>query len=138
MEYDLEKISDNTDKKLFILEREKELMDNPIKVNVPFHKSKRANYYLREYAAGIDWKQGGRPRFVYVKYANGEIKRARNHFFFVSYPKVDEGAMIFVDSKPIRIKKERKPIDWYKVVRDTFAVVTSGLTLFVLINTLNR
>ncbi len=42
---------------------------------------KRANFYINEYGAGIDRKLGGRKRLVYVRYANGLVKKQKYYVF---------------------------------------------------------
>jgi hypothetical protein len=125
-----------------ILAKEKIVqMKNPLRINVPFHKLKRANYYLKEYAAGIDRFNGGRDRLVYVKYPDGSVKRAKAFLFFKSYPKVEKGSMVYVDTKTKNFKpknENKKPIDWTNIIRSTFSILTSGLTIYALINAATR
>lgn len=116
---------------------------NPTKINVPFHKGKRAKYYLKEYAGGIDWQNGGRKRFVYVRYADGSYKKTKNYLIFKIYPKVEKGAMVYVDTKSKRDKENkykapRKRIDWNTVIKDGFALTTSSLTLYLAIRALTQ
>ncbi len=136
---ELEKLDTKIGKQEYLLAREIEKVDNPTKVNIPFHEGKNALFYIKEYGAGIDRKLGGRNRLVYVKYANGAVKKTKSFLFFKTYPKVDKGAMVYVDEKQVKPKNPNKnPVDWYKVVRDGFAIVTSGLTLYALITALQR
>ena len=128
------KVNTDIEKKEILLERLKTEINNPRKINIPFHEGKRANFYIREYGAGIDWKLGGRQRLVYVRYANGLVKKTRSFLFFKTYPKVEKGAMVFVGTKQKRIKKPRKPINWHKVITDTLALTVSALTVYALIN----
>jgi hypothetical protein len=125
-----------------ILAKEKIVqMKNPLRINVPFHKLKRANYYLKEYAAGIDRFNGGRDRLVYVKYPDGSVKRAKAFLFFKSYQKVEKGSMVYVDTKTKNFKpknENKKPIDWTNIIRSTFSILTSGLTIYALINAATR
>ena len=44
--------------------------------------------------------------------------------------------MVYVGTKERKIKKERKPINWYAVIKDTFAIFVSGLTVYALIRAL--
>ncbi len=136
LELDLERASTKIQKQEILLAKLKEETINPRKINIPFHEGKRANFYIQEYGAGIDWKLGGRNRLVYVRYANGLVKKTRSFLFFKTYPKVEKGAMVFVGTRQKRIKKKGKPIEWYKVITDTFAIIVSGLTVFALISAL--
>ena len=141
MERDLElaKLGTPIEQKEYLLDREKAKIKNPLKVNIPFHEGKRANFYIKEYGAGIDRKLGGRKRLVYVRYANGAVKKTKNFLFFKKYPKVEKGAMVYVDEKEVKIKKVKKnPVNWYRVITDSLAVVTSGLTIYALIAALQR
>ncbi len=114
---------------------------NPTKINVPFHKGKRAKYYIREYAGGVDWANGGRSRLIYVRYPSGAVKKTRNFLLFKVYPKVEKGAMVYVDTKSKkdkenRYKEPRRRIDWNNIIRDGLALATSSLTLYLAIRAL--
>ncbi|MCH2022570.1 MAG: SLBB domain-containing protein [Saprospiraceae bacterium] len=136
LELEIEKAETEIEKKEISLAQFKTEKNNPLKVNVPFHEGKRANFYINEYGAGIDRKLGGRKRLVYVRYANGLVKKTKNILFFKVYPIVEKGAMVYVGTKERKIKKERKPINWYAVIKDTFAIFVSGLTVYALIRAL--
>lgn len=138
LDLELERATTIIAKKEILLKEYKQQIENPLKVNIPFHQSKRANFYIKEYGAGIDRKQGGRQRLVYVRYANGMVKKTRHFLFFKIFPKVEKGAMVYVGAKQKKIKTPKKPIDWYKLVKDTIALTVSGLSLYILINTLSR
>lgn len=138
LELELEKATTELEKKEVLLARLKSELSNPRKINIPFHDGKRANFYIREYGAGIDRKLGGRQRLVYVRYANGLVKKTRTFLFFKTYPKVEKGAMVYVGEKEKKIKKKRNPINWYKVVTDSLALITSGVTVYALINALRQ
>jgi len=76
---------------------------------------------------------------VTVEYPNGAIKRARNILFFTHYPIVENGSIIAVGAKPPRRqkqKKERTPINWEKVISNTFQVISLGLTTALLVRQL--
>lgn len=134
----LERAENNIAKKEILLEVYKKEIANPQKVNVPFHSGKRANFYIQEYGAGIDRKQGGRQRLVFVRYANGKVKKTHSFLFFKVYPKVEKGAMVYVGAKERKIKARRNPVNWYKVVTDSLALIVSGLSIYVLINAATR
>jgi len=139
LELELEKTEDAIAKKEILLDRKIKEKQNPTKINIPFHEGKRAIFYVKEYGAGIDRKLGGRRRLIYVRYANGAVKKTRKFLFFNIYPKVKKGAMVYVGEKEVKVRKKKKnPINWYKVVTDTFAVVTTGLTLYALITAISR
>lgn len=136
LDLELEKAETEIEKKELLLDIFKKETLNPRKINIPFHTNKRANFYIKEYGAGIDWKQGGRRRFVYVRYANGMVKKTRHFLFFKVYPKVEKGAMVYVGAKEKKIKKDRKPIDWYKIITDTLAISVSALSVYAIIRAL--
>lgn len=133
LELELEKAETEIEKKELLLALFKEEKLNPRKINIPFHSSRRANFYIKEYGAGIDWKEGGRRRFVYVRYANGMVKKTRHFLFFKVYPKVEKGAMVYVGAKEKKIKKDREPISWYKVITDTLAIGFSALSIYAIV-----
>ena len=138
LDLELERTPNDLDKKELLLQVYRQELENPLKVNVPFHTGKRANFYIHEYGAGIDRKQGGRQRLVFVRYANGQVKKTRNFLFFKVYPKVEKGAMVYVGAREKKIKKATNPINWYKVITDTMALVVSGLSIYALVITLSR
>ena len=138
LDLELERATTELERKEILLEEYKEQIANPLKVNVPFHESKRANFYVKEYGAGIDRKLGGRQRLIYVRYANGMVKKTRHFLFFKIFPKVEKGAMVYVGAREKKIKAPKQPVNWYKIVTDTMALAVSGLSLYVLINTLSR
>lgn len=138
LDLELEKAETDVAKKEILLEVYKKEIADPKKVNVPFHTGKRANFYIREYGAGIDRKQGGRQRLVFVRYANGRVQKTRNFLFFKVYPKVEKGAMVYVGAKERKIKVPKNPVNWYKVVTDTMALAVSGLSIYLLITTVTR
>ncbi|MBK6544128.1 MAG: hypothetical protein IPG12_02415 [Saprospiraceae bacterium] len=75
-----------------------------------------------------------------MEHANGKIERTRNYFFFKSYPNVYKGSVINVGYKEVKaekLKKDRKDVDWAKVVADTIAQATAILSLILLIDRLN-
>ncbi|BDS11910.1 SLBB domain-containing protein [Aureispira anguillae] len=137
LDLELEKAETEIEKKEILLEVYKKEIQNPRKVNIPFHVGKRANFYIKEYGAGIDWKQGGRQRLVYVRYANGMVKKTRHFLFFKVYPKVEKGAMVYVGAKEKKIKKERKPVNWYKIITDTLALAVSALSIYAIVRAMN-
>lgn len=132
LELDLEKQESDVDRKEILLADKISRKANPHKINVPFSKNKRANYYLKEYAAGIDRPNGGRQRLVYVHYPDGSVKKTKSFLFIKTYPKVTSGAMVFVDTKRKKPKKYREKNDAniYKVITDTFAIITSAALIF--------
>ncbi|NOT36397.1 MAG: hypothetical protein HOP11_03350 [Saprospiraceae bacterium] len=107
-------------------------------INVAFYEGKRADYYIRNFAAGLN--QNADPSKITVEHANGRLESTRKTLFGRVYPKVNKGSIINVgakDAKKIEEKKNRKDIDWAKVVADSIAQATGVLSLILLIQRLN-
>lgn len=111
---------------------------NAGKINVAYHKGKRAKFYVNEYAGGVG--EMGRKRLITVKHPNGELKRTRNFGLFKIYPKVRKGSVVIVNGK---IEKEqsavatREKTDWGKVLATTITQATGVLTLILLVQRLD-
>ncbi len=107
------------------------LLQNPGGINVPYHESKNAAFYIKQYTGGI--AGNGSKNEVYVEHPSGEIQKSRNYFLFTAYPKVRKGSVIKVGEKPVKITpegKEAKETDWSKVISDSLA---QAMTIFTLI-----
>lgn len=111
-------------------------------INVAFNEGKRARWYVREYAGGFS-KEANR-RKVTVESPNGKITRTRHVLLFNVYPKVVQGAVIYVPSKPVKAekeaKKDQKNIDWDKKLTQIIAftsMVTSSILAYATIKSLN-
>jgi len=108
------------------------MLKNPNGINVPYHSSKNALFYIKKYTGGIadngSWKE------VYVEHPNGEIEKTRNFLFFRDYPEARKGSVIRVGLKPelSREKEEKKEVDWSKVISDTLAQAMTIITLILL------
>ena len=108
------------------------------KINVAYHKGKRAKWYVNEYAAGVGKK--GKRRLITVEYPNGQIKRTKNFLLFKIYPRVIEGSIVKVGVKPPkqpRKEGEREKIDWGKTLANTLSQATAVLTFILLVRNLN-
>ncbi len=102
------------------------------KLSVAYVKGKNAEWYLNEYAAGINRKKRARRRLITVEHPNGQIE---NDVALFSSPSVSKGSIINVGLKPKKEPKEKEdsePIDWNKVVTDTIAIASGVLTVLVL------
>lgn len=107
-------------------------------INVAYFDGKRADYYINNFAAGIN--QNADPSKITVEHANGRLESTKRTLFGRVYPKVYKGSIINVgtkDAKKIAEKKNRKDIDWAKVVADSIAQATGVLSLILLIQRLN-
>ncbi len=107
-------------------------------IKVPYHKSKRAKYYIRHYAGGLS--KGGRYRKTVVVYPNGKAKKAASWGLFVWTPKVKPGSEIIVGAKEPKSEKdgEKNDIDWNEVILDSVTQITAILSLVLLVKQLNK
>lgn len=103
-------------------------------INTPFHKGKRAGYYVRKYGGGYD-KNAKRNR-VYVVSSNGLVKKGT--FFGWIKPKVNKGDKVLVHYKKEKIKRDKgEKIDWNNVIENTTIKITGLATLWVLLEKIN-
>ncbi len=98
-------------------------------VNVAWHRSKRAGWYVKEYAGGF--AKNAHRKKVKVEQPNGKINRTKNFWLFRVYPKVVKGSVVYVPAKPPKVDKtkEKKTVDWDKKLTQILAVaslITSG------------
>jgi len=138
MELRLKKASTDLEREEILIKDKIERKTNPLKVNVPYHKGKYANFYIKEYGAGVDRFSGGRKRLVYVRYANGLVKKTRSFLFWKAYPKVEKGATVFVEVKERRPKefRQRVPFNWNTFMQNTMAQLMAAITLAVVLRNL--
>jgi len=109
---------------------------NQEQVNAPFIRGKRANYYVKEFANGFT-KTSFR-RKLYSVDNSAKVNRTKNFVLFKVYPKVKKGAVIYVTTKPISDKKDKKksePVDWNKAISDITVKMTAIATLYILLRT---
>lgn len=107
------------------------------RIVIPFLPGRRANDYVNAYAGGFR-ADADRKRTVVIK-ANGTVKKARRFLFWTRYPKVDQGDVVEVYSKPPKVPgtEGESKIDWAAALRDSITVATSVLTLLLLANRLD-
>ena len=113
-------------------------IDTVNQVSVPYHRSKRAKFYVNRYVGGIDKNKRGRSNLISVKYANGQVKRTVNWGFFKVYPKVSKGSTITVGVKPLKPvgEEDKEAIDWEGIAARVLSQVTAIVTLIVLVQNL--
>ena len=107
------------------------LLKNPNGINVPFHKSKKAGYYIKKYTGGLG--ENASRKEIFVEHPNGEIEKSKSILFFNLYPEVRKGSIIRVGEKPKKPKgdtKKGKEVDWSKLISDSLA---QAMTIFTLI-----
>jgi protein involved in polysaccharide export with SLBB domain len=135
LELDLKRATTELEREEIIAKNKIFIKKSPLRVNVPFHKSKNAKYYVFKYGAGIDRVNGGRRRLIFVRYSNGLVRKTRNFGIFKIYPKVERGAMVFVEPKTKKPKeyRERKQFDWNNTVQSAIAQLTAAATLALIV-----
>ena len=102
-------------------------------ISAPYFSSKRANYYVKNFAGGFS-KLNDRSNTVVV-YPNGIAKKSKNFLFFKLSPKVSKGSTIRVSSKIKKGKRKNKgKIDWNQQIENAMLKISAVLTLWVLVD----
>ena len=102
-------------------------------ISAPYFNSKRANYYVKNFAGGFS-KSNDRSNTVVV-YPNGIAKKSKNFLFFKLSPKVTKGSTIRVSSKIKKSKRKNKgKIDWNQQIENAMLKLSAVLTLWVLVD----
>jgi hypothetical protein len=102
-------------------------------ISAPYFNSKRANYYVKNFAGGFS-KLNDRGNTVVV-YPNGIAKKSKNFLFFQLSPKVTKGSTIRVSSKIKKGKRKNKgKIDWNQQIENAMLKLSAVLTLWVLVD----
>ena len=106
-------------------------------VNVPYHKNRRAAYYVRKYGQGANRNIDGRNRLITVIYANGSVKETVNLGIGLITPKVEQGSQVNVGTIPVKVKKEdekdQEAIDWNDFLDKSLTKLTAVLTMYLLL-----
>jgi protein involved in polysaccharide export with SLBB domain len=102
-------------------------------ISAPFFSSKRANYYVKNFAGGFV-RANDRSNTVVV-YPNGIAKKSKNFILFNLSPKVTKGSTIMVTTKNKKSKKKNKNnIDWNQQIENAMLKLSAILTLWVLVD----
>ena len=102
-------------------------------ISAPFFNSKRANYYVKNFAGGFS-KSNDRNNTVVV-YPNGIAKKSKNFLLFKVSPKVTKGSTIRVTSKNKKSKrKNQNKVDWNQQIENAMLKISAVLTLWVLVD----
>ena len=102
-------------------------------ISAPYFNSKRANYYVKNFAGGFS-KSNDRSNTVVV-YPNGIAKKSKNFLLFKLSPKVTKGSTIRVSSKIKKGKRKNKgKIDWNQQIENAMLKLSAVLTLWVLVD----
>lgn len=116
-------------------------MLNRGQLSVAYVSGKKADWYLKKYAAGLDRTKRARKRLVTVELPNGHVEDAT---LLVFTPKVKKGSKINVGMKPKKAEKPEKEkgekIDWNSVIKDAFAIAGGAATIIlsILVATRNQ
>jgi protein involved in polysaccharide export with SLBB domain len=108
-------------------------------INVAYKQGKRANWYINNYAAGFS-KNAAKSK-VSVIQLNGKIGRTVHIWPFRFYPAVQKGSIVSVGGRPIKTKaeqKEKKEINWDKVLTQILATVGTLATVTLAISVLKK
>ena len=101
-------------------------------ISAPYFSSKRANYYINNFAGGYS-KQNDRFNTT-VTYPNGSVKKSINFGMFALSPKVTEGSVINLKNITEKPNKSMIPIDWNAAIENTMIKVTGVLSLYLLVD----
>ncbi|OFY63616.1 MAG: hypothetical protein A3H98_00985 [Bacteroidetes bacterium RIFCSPLOWO2_02_FULL_36_8] len=106
--------------------------DSLVGINVPYHNTKRARFYINRYTNGFSkqaWK-----RKTYVIGPSGKIYQTKNMVFWRIYPKVETGSKIIIPfkEKTEREKKKSEPVDWNKAIERITVQTTALFTLWII------
>ena len=105
-------------------------------ISAPHFKSRRANYYINNFAGGFT-KENKKSNTVVV-YPNGIAKKSMNFGLFSISPRIKKGSTIIVANKIEKQKKENEnPVDWNKQIENAMLKVTAIMTLWLLIDRVN-
>ncbi|MFK7904033.1 MAG: hypothetical protein AB8B69_02865, partial [Chitinophagales bacterium] len=112
-------------------------VDTIPRLSVPYEGPKRADYYLRRYGAGFG--RYAKKSRTFVREPSGQTKRTLNLGFIKLYPKVENGAIVYVDAtdrkKNELIREERREnLSWndaFDSVTAKLATVATVLLLFL-------
>ena len=111
------------------------------KLAVPFHKGRRANFYVKNYTGGFS--KNSSKTDITVLYPNGSVKGTTNLGLLKIYPHPTKGSTIKIgnrdslaDSKSKGEKKEK--VEWEKLFSSTIAQASGILTLILLAQQLSK
>ncbi len=104
-------------------------------VNAPYLAGRRAGYYIRNYGSGFSdnaWR-----RKTYVVQPNAKINRTQRILFYPIYPHISKGSVIYVVTKPQKVKADKKKAEDQFNANKFFESLTTKITglatLFILL-----
>ena len=106
-------------------------------VNAPYNPAQRAKKYIQEYGDGFS--DDASKKRVFVIAADDKVSRTKNFYLFKVYPKVSQGATVYVGLKDAAKEKRVKgePINWNRIIDGTTVKITGLATLYILLNQIN-
>lgn len=107
-------------------------------ISAPYEPGHDAKYYVINYGAGFS--RYARRKATFVQKANGEVNQTRRFLWWKRFPKVENGATVYVAEnsrrakEEARLRKEIKDGNKKDVFSDIATKVTTVLTILVLVN----
>lgn len=121
-------------------------IDTLTRISVPYEPDRNAEFYIENYGGGFS--RFAKKKRTFVQDANGHIHATKRGFWGKRhYPKVENGATVFVDIKDTRrryLQEQQLPLskrekrDWNKAFDSVAAKVSTALTLLLLITQVTR
>lgn len=113
-----------------------------MQISVPFDKGKkRAKYYINRYGGGFG--RYAKKTRTYVKQANGRIDKTRGFLGIKKYPRVENGATVYVDitdrkRQEADRRERRKNRNWNDAFDSLTSKIATILTVLVLVQQATR
>jgi len=111
--------------------------DSSMVKNVIFQGKRSAKWYIENFAGGFEKRANHNS--VTVTLANDQmLSTTRTFFVFRKYPRTKPGSIISLQMKPPKEKQADGKTDWDSITGRTTASLTAVLTLYLLIQQLNK
>lgn len=111
-------------------------VDTLHQINVPYTQGKRAKFYIKKYGMGFEKNS---KRVLTYSINNGQnVKGCHRFLLFNVYPKVENGATVYVPIKPLkeRTLEEKNRVDWNSAIENFTVKLTAIATLAILLSRL--
>lgn len=105
--------------------------------NAIFQGSKSARWYIEHFAGGFE-KRANRNSVTVTLPNDQMLSTTRTFFVFRKYPRTKPGSIISLQMKPPKEKQADGKTDWDSITGRTTASLTAVLTLYLLIQQLNK
>lgn len=111
-------------------------VDTLHQINVPYTQGKRAKFYVKKY--GLGFNENSKRVLTYSVNNGQNVKGCHRFFLFNVYPKVDNGATVFVPIKPLKERKfeDQNKVDWNAAIENITVKLTAIATLAILLTRL--